>query len=71
MAFGLTGAPNSFLGAMNSTLCPLLRKCVIVFFDDILIYSSSYEEHLQHLAEVFALLAQDNWLIKLSKCFAQ
>jgi hypothetical protein len=72
MAFGLTGAPNSFQGAMNTTLKPLLRKCVIVFFDDILVYSSSYEDHIQHLANVFELLSQDQWLVKLSKCrFAQ
>lgn len=50
MAFGLTGAPNSFQGAMNTTLHSLLRKCVLVFFDDILVYSTSYEQHLQHLA---------------------
>jgi hypothetical protein len=47
MAFGLTGAPNSFQGAMNTTLRPLLRKCALVFFDDILVFSKSYEEHLQ------------------------
>lgn len=35
MAFGLSGAHGTFQGAMNSTLAPLLRKCVIVFFDDI------------------------------------
>jgi hypothetical protein len=68
MSFGLTGAPNTFWGAMNTTLKPLLRKCVIVFFDDILIYSSSFEQHLQHLQQVFELLAQDRWLVKLSKC---
>lgn len=42
---------------MNTTLKPLLCKCVIVFFDDILVYISSYEEHIQHLAQVFALLS--------------
>lgn len=59
MAFGLTGAPNSFQGAMNTTLHPLVRKCVLVFFDNILIYSSTYEEHLQHLEQVFGLLSKD------------
>ena len=68
MAFGLTGAPNTFQGAMNSTLKPLLRKCVIVFFDDILVYSATWEDHLQHLRQVFDLLAKDKWLVKLSKC---
>lgn len=68
VAFGLTGAPGTFQGAMNTTLHPLLRRCVIVFFDDILIYSKTMEEHLDHLRQVFQLLAQDQWHIKLSKC---
>jgi len=68
MAFGLTGAPNTFQGAMNATLKPLLRKCVLVFFDDILIYSSSWEDHIQHLQQVFSLLSNDKWQIKLSMC---
>lgn len=72
MAFGLTGAPASFQCAMNTTLAPLLRKCVLVFFDDILVYSNSYGEHLEHVAAVLQLLRQDQWKIKLSKCkFAQ
>lgn len=72
MSFGLTGAPNTFQGAMNSTLKPLLRICFIVFFDDILVYSPTLEQHLVHLHQVFELLSKDLWLVKLSKCrFAQ
>lgn len=72
MAFGLTGAPGSFQEAMNTTLAPYLRKFVLVFFDDILIYNTSYEEHLIHVKLVFELLMKDHWKIKLSKCiFAQ
>jgi hypothetical protein len=54
MAFGLIGAPGTFQLAMNSTLAPGLWQFVFVFFDDILIYSHTFEEHLQHLALVFA-----------------
>lgn len=68
MAFGLTRGPATFQGAMNTTLAPLLRKCVLVFFDDILIYSNSYEEHLSHVAQVLELLHKDQWKVKLSKC---
>jgi hypothetical protein len=68
MAFGLCGLPSTFQGAMNTTLAPLLRKCVLVFFDDILIYRSSFKEHMQHLRLVLQLLSKDNWSIKMSKC---
>jgi hypothetical protein len=59
MAFGLTGAPNTFLEAMNTTLAPLLRKCALVFFDDILIYSPNFDSHLNHLSYVLHLLWKD------------
>jgi hypothetical protein len=68
MAFGFTEALNTFQGAMNITLLPLLRKCVLVFFDDIRIYSRTLEEHIVHLQQVFALLEKDGWILKLSKC---
>jgi len=72
MAFGLTGSPNTFQGAMNTTLHPLLHKCALVFFDDILVYSRTLEDHIQHLCQVFTLLARDQWKVKISKCrFAQ
>jgi hypothetical protein len=68
MPFGLAGALATFLGAMNATLKPLLRKCVVVFFDDILVYSKSLEEHTQHLQAVLELLRRDSWQVKLNKC---
>lgn len=58
MAFGLSGAPAMI------ELAPLLHQCVLVFFDDILIYSMSYEERLHHVRAVLQLLAQDHWQVK-------
>lgn len=72
MAFGLTGGPGTFQGAMNTVLSPLLRKCVVVFFDDILVYSQTFKDHVVHLKHVLSLLAKGQWHVKLSKCnFAQ
>jgi hypothetical protein len=72
MSFGLTRVPGTFQDAMNTTLKPCLRKFVLVFFDDILIYSATLADHLVHLRTVFELLEQDQWRLKLSKCsFAQ
>lgn len=72
MAFGLFGAPATFQNAMNTTLAPLLRKGVLVFFDDILIYSTSLEEHVHLLRQVLELLQRDKWQVKFKKCvFAQ
>jgi hypothetical protein len=59
MAFGLTGTLGTFQFAMNSTLVPYLRIFVLVFFDDILMYSRTYEDHVQHIKLVFELLAED------------
>jgi hypothetical protein len=72
MAFGLCGAPNTFQGAMNAAMSRLLRKSALVVFDDIVVYSSTLEDHVQHLTKVLSLLQQDKWQVKLSKCsFAQ
>jgi hypothetical protein len=68
MSFGLTGTPRTFQKAMNSTLALLLSKCVLVFFDDILIYSQSLEDHVIHLGELPQLLRRDQWRVKMSKC---
>jgi hypothetical protein len=67
MPFGLCGVPNTFQSDMNVTLAPLLRKSSLVFFDDILIYSTTLDDHVKHLEQVLQLLAQDNWHAKYSK----
>lgn len=72
MSFGLAGAPATFQSAMNTTLQSVLRKFALVFFDDILIYSATLSEHVEHLAAVLELLRRDQWQVKRSKCsFAQ
>lgn len=70
--FWLTGAPATFMAARNETLAPVLRKCALVFFDDILIYNSSWEDHLVHLKQLLHLLAKDQWKVNIKKWeFAQ
>ena len=68
MPFGLTNAPATFQALMNTIFQPLLRKCVLVFVDDILIYSKSLTEHLEHLTQVFNILNQHQLYLKKSKC---
>lgn len=72
MPFELTNAPMTFQGLMNTIFQHILRKCVLVFVDDILIYSKTLQEHLSHLTKVFSILQQHHLYLKLSKCsFAQ
>jgi hypothetical protein len=59
MAFGLSDAPATFQSAMNTTLAPILRKYALVFFNDILVYNKSWEDHLFHLTQVLQLLLKD------------
>ena len=68
MAFGLTNAPSMFQALMNEVLRPFLRRFVLVFFDDILIYSNSWAEHLQHLRLVLDTLRTHRLFVKRSKC---
>lgn len=68
MPYGLTGAPTTFQAIMNHILVPLLRKCVVVFIDDILIYSKNIEDHKKHLKLVFDLLRQHQFKVRMSKC---
>ncbi|CAA0809130.1 Uncharacterized mitochondrial protein AtMg00860, partial [Striga hermonthica] len=68
MPFGLCNAPSTFQFAMNSIFKEYLRKFVLVFFDDILIYSKSWGEHLEHLRVVLKILEANSFHIKPSKC---
>ncbi|GKD08485.1 putative nucleotidyltransferase, ribonuclease H, partial [Tanacetum coccineum] len=66
--FGLTSAPAIFMDLMNRVCRPYLDKFVIVFIDDILIYSKTQEDHIEHLRLVLELLKKEKLYAKLSKC---
>ncbi|KAK9077913.1 hypothetical protein SSX86_001970 [Deinandra increscens subsp. villosa] len=68
MSFGLTNAPAAFMDLMNRVCKPMLDRSVIVFIDDILVYSRSEEEHAQHLREVLETLRREKLYAKFSKC---
>jgi hypothetical protein len=68
MSFGLTNAPAHFIYLMNSVFMPELDKFVVVFIDDILIYSKNEEEHAKHLRIVLTRLREHQLYAKFSKC---
>ena len=68
MPFGLTNAPAAFMDLMNRVFRPYLEKFVIVFIDDILVYSGSKEDHEKHLRIVLQILRDKQLYAKFSKC---
>ncbi|CAI7870615.1 unnamed protein product [Closterium sp. NIES-54] len=68
MPFGLTNAPATFQMTMNEAFRPLLDKCVIIYLDDILVYSRDKQQHLAGLELVFTVLDKHRLLTKGSKC---
>jgi hypothetical protein len=68
MSFRLTNAPAYFMYLMNSVFMSKLDKFVVVFIDDILIYSKSEEEHVQHLRVILQRLWDHQLYVKFSKC---
>ncbi|GJS20888.1 retrotransposon-related protein [Tanacetum coccineum] len=67
MPFGLTNAPSTFQATMDRFFSPYLRKFVIVFFDDIIVYSITLSSHLEHLECVFHCLQENQFYVKRSK----
>lgn len=69
MPFCLTNAPATFMRLMNEVFIDYINEFVIIFIDDILIYSKSKEEHEKHLTMVFERLRSQKLFAKFNKCY--
>jgi hypothetical protein len=68
MPFGLTNAPSVFMDLMNCVFHKCLDPFVVIFIDNILIYSANHQEHEEHLKKVMEVLREKKLFAKLKKC---
>ena len=68
MPFGLTDAPATFMRVMNDVLRPFIDDFLIVYLDDILFFSKTWEDHVKHVKRTLDVLKRENIYVKLSKC---
>ena len=68
LPFGLCNAPAVFQNTMNNIFRPFLNKCVLIYLDDILVFSKTPEDHLENLRQVLGTLRRHRLYCKLSKC---
>ena len=68
MPFGLTNSPATFMRVMNDVFRPFIDDFVIVYLDDILVFSRTWDEHVKHVKKILDVLKRENLYVKMSKC---
>ena len=68
MPFGLCNAPATFMRVMNDVFRPFIDDFVIVYLDDILVFSKSWDDHVIHVKKVLDVLRKEKLYVKISKC---